>query len=96
MDQWIDCKECKVANGGYSNGLRCIKHQMMINQQMSGIAGGFYPITPKSDMEIIIERLAKIERMLMEISPIRNTDIDKMLKHAKDNMDKVRKETEID
>lgn len=67
MDSWTDCKECKVVNGGYANGLRCVKHQIMINQQMSGIAGGFYPVTPKSDMEIIIERLEKIEDRLNKL-----------------------------
>lgn len=80
MDSWVYCKECKTIDDcSYSSGMRCNKRQSLINQQLSGIGIGFYPTTPKSDMEIISERLQKIEKVLENLLLKERDEINKRI-----------------
>lgn len=67
QSHWSDCEECKIVNGGYDSGHRCIKHQMIRNNQSSGYNHRLFPCRPKSDIEVIIDRLGKIEDRLSKL-----------------------------
>lgn len=79
MDRWVDCEDCRHITGGFDNGRRCKKHFMLQRPQSvqdayntnynktschTGVQHDFVPCRPKSDIEIIIEKLEKIEERI--------------------------------
>ena len=71
MSNWNECEGCKSASGGYANGMRCLKHQVEVLRGDGGFVRVYEShmraIRPKSDMEVIIEMLGKIEERLSKL-----------------------------
>jgi hypothetical protein len=67
MSNWNECERCNSLNGGYAKGIRCLEHQTIIDKAYSGLIPHFVEGRPKSDMEVIIEKLGKIESRLSKL-----------------------------